>query len=86
MSQSRKRVARFGDLCVPSNMRNEWDASEAARALVAKRKRYPTVCVICGAEFLAITAPKADQQRTCSNRCRSALRRQRAKASRNPAD
>lgn len=55
------------------------DASEAARALAARRPRITIVCEVCGAEREAVAQTGDRTPRTCSARCRQALfRRNRA--------
>lgn len=51
-------------------------ASEAARALAARRPRVPIICEACGREFTA-TVRRDQTTRACSSTCRSKLHRQR---------
>ncbi len=43
-------------------------------ALAAQRRQVPHICPVCGTTFVAILIAK-----TCSNRCKQVLKRQRAK-------
>lgn len=45
------------------------DASEAGRALAARRRRAVFVCTVCGAEFETLDRPKQPPL-TCSSKCR----------------
>ena len=55
------------------------DATEAARALAARRPRITITCEVCGAEREVVAQTKQRTPRTCSARCRQALfRRNRA--------
>ena len=54
-------------------------ASDAARALAARRPRRPFTCEACGQEYTAVV--KRDRvNRACSSTCRSRLFRQREQA------
>ena len=55
-------------------------ASEAGRALAARRPRLPFVCEACGKEYLAVVK-KGRENRACSSACRSRLFRQAKRAS-----
>ena len=53
-------------------------ASEAGRALAARRPRVPFTCEACGKEYAAVV--KRDREnRACSSACRSNLWRQAQK-------
>lgn len=52
------------------------DASVAARALAARRRRAVFVCTVCGAEFETLARPK-QLPLTCSPRCRQQAYRNR---------
>lgn len=54
------------------------DASELAKALAATRTRATAVCEVCGREWQALVRPQ-QPARTCSNRCRQQLHRDRRK-------
>jgi len=56
-------------------------ASEAGRALAARRPRLPFVCEACGREYTALVK-KDRQNRACSSTCRTRLFRQQKRASR----
>ncbi len=43
-------------------------------ALAAQRQKVPHICPVCGTHFVAIKIAV-----TCHNRCKQALKRQRAK-------
>jgi hypothetical protein len=58
-------------------------ASDAARALAARRPRAVFICEVCGAKFEAWQRKK-QKARTCSGKCRAALfRRNRPNGSEN---
>ncbi len=60
-------------------MTKDTAASEAGRALQARRRRHPFTCEACGREYLAVVK-KDRQNRACSSACRSRLFRQAKKA------
>jgi hypothetical protein len=54
-------------------------ASEAGRALAARRPRLPFICEACGKEYTAVV--KSDREnRACSSTCRSRLFREAKRA------
>jgi len=60
-------------------MTTDQTASEAGRALAARRPRQPFVCEACGKEYTAIV--KSDRvNRACSSTCRTRLFRQQKRA------
>lgn len=56
------------------------DASEAARALAARRPRITIVCEVCGAEREVVAQTGDRTPRTCSTKCRSRLHRRQKQA------
>jgi len=46
--------------------RTQIDASDAARALVARRKRQEYVCALCGVTFEARAGARNETRRYCS--------------------
>lgn len=57
--------------------------SELARALAARRQRITATCEVCGAGF-ETWKRKTQQARTCSNRCRQQLHRDKKRAVTDP--
>lgn len=62
------------------------DPSEAARALVALRRRGPLACALCGREFEArLNVGDPEKPRYCSNACKCRAYQRRKKAKSTPA-
>lgn len=58
------------------------DRSDLGRALAALRPRITVTCEVCGAEY-TLVARRQQGARTCSNRCRQQLYRDRKRAPNN---
>lgn len=56
------------------------DATDAARALAARRQRAVIVCEVCQQERTVVVMGKGRAARTCGPTCRSKLHRREKKA------